>query len=246
MKIKPWVMGLVIFIFIFGGVSLSAAMNLWRTTSSKIPAKYKQGEFAGSYNPADIRGSYTFGDVSRLFIIPLEDLGKGFGLNDVKNLASVQIKELETRYENLKTSGVEIGTDSVRMFVALYKGLPYTINESSYLLGPAVDILKTQGNLTDEQSKYLDNHLVELSQIKTTTLNNNTIKTNEQEYEKIVKGKTTFKEVLDWGLYKKDIEEVLGKKMPNPLMTIRDFCTNEGMEFSVIKKALQEKIDNLK
>ncbi len=45
------------------GIGLTMAFNLWHTTTTKEPAKYSSGEFAGQANPADIRGSYTLGDV---------------------------------------------------------------------------------------------------------------------------------------------------------------------------------------
>ena len=71
-------LGLIVLVFIFGGIWISSLTGSWQTTSTKIPATYTSGEFAGQYNPADIRGSYTFGEISDNFKIPLNDLGDCF------------------------------------------------------------------------------------------------------------------------------------------------------------------------
>ncbi len=60
----------IIFVILFGGIAFTTAMGWWQTISSKEAATYTEGEFAGQSNPADIRGSYTFGDVEKNFGIP--------------------------------------------------------------------------------------------------------------------------------------------------------------------------------
>ncbi len=66
---------LAAFIIDIGG---TIGLNMWRTMSEKVPAKFTSGEQEGEYNPADIRGSYTFSQVSEFFQIPLEEMGKSF------------------------------------------------------------------------------------------------------------------------------------------------------------------------
>ncbi|KJS83837.1 MAG: hypothetical protein JM58_11960 [Peptococcaceae bacterium BICA1-8] len=245
MKIKSWAMGIIILVLFFGGIGATSALNLWSTTSTKVPVKFTSGQNAGSYNPADIRGSYTFGEVSSLFNVPLEELGIAFSLNDVEDVALFKNKDLEARYESLKEQGYEVGNGSVKMFVALYSGAPYTLEDDTYLLAPAVDILKAQGTLTEDQLKFLEEHTVEFIEENTKSAITKNIEAPVEpakEDEKVVKGNTTFQEVLDWGVSKEEIEQALGGKMPNPLTNIRDFCLKEGIEFSSIKNTLQAKI----
>jgi len=60
MRITPrWMAVFVVFV-LFGGILLSIALGEWTTKTTKEPLKFTEGEFAGEYNPADIRGSYTF------------------------------------------------------------------------------------------------------------------------------------------------------------------------------------------
>lgn len=256
MKIKPNFLGLIIVVILFGGVFASSALNLWKTDSPKIPQKFAEGEFAGKYDPSDIRGSYAFDDVSSAFSIPVEDLKYAFGLSEDIDTSIFKNKDLESIYGSLE-DGKEIGNGSVKLFVALYTGSPYEMDEETYLPKPAVDILKAKASLTEEQVDYLDNHMVDItafSQKSTVDLSNpsnenkasNTQENSEDHYidEKLVRGKTSFKEVLDWGVNKETIEKIIDGEIPNTNMLIRDYCTDNGLEFSAIKSALQSEVDS--
>ena len=85
-------MGLIVLIVIFGGIAGSMTFNLWKTEGSGVPIKFKVGEFTGEYNPADIRGSYSFGYIGELWEIPLTELGTAFGLGAIENLADFKCK----------------------------------------------------------------------------------------------------------------------------------------------------------
>lgn len=159
MRIRANALGLVVIIVIFGGIAVSSLVGFWNTTNTKVPAQITSGEYAGSNDPADIRGSYSFADIRKNFDIPIEVLAKVFGV-DEKNAEGFKCKDLEALYTNLKESGTEIGTDSVRYFVALYKQLPYTPSENTFLPSTAVKILKDKGVLNAEQEKYLESHNV--------------------------------------------------------------------------------------
>lgn len=161
MKIKSHALPLVIIVILFGGIGVSKGLGLWKTESTKVPATITSGKAVGKYNPADIRGSYTFKDISVSFNIPVEILGQAFAIKS-SNLSILKVKDLETIYGSLKISGTEIGTSSVRMFVAYYLKLPYEITEESYLPKAAVDILKSKAKLSDEDLKYLDSHSIDV------------------------------------------------------------------------------------
>ena len=117
-------LGAIIFVILFGGVAFTTAMGWWQTESSKKPATFSTGEFAGQYDPADIRGSYTFGNIETSFDIPSTVLAQAFDIQtDDPSIFSV--KDLEEIYAG---SEFEIGTASVRLFVAFYKNLPFDLS----------------------------------------------------------------------------------------------------------------------
>ncbi len=270
LKLKPLSLAAIIVVLMFGGIAVSDGLNYWATESSKIPAKYTSGEYEGSYNPADIRGSYSFEDVSENFEIPIEHLAKAFGLSESENAREFQCKDLESRYEAAAEKGLEIGTDSVRVFAALYKGLPIELMDT-YIPAGAYQVLKDYAGLTQEQMSYLDTLTVDLNKLvavqpivvqeppkpEAPKINDtgkpedtqqsqegSPISKEEQNSdEKLIKGKTTFRELLDWGVTDEEIERIIGKSMPNATLAVRDFCEQQGIEFSTIKTELQIIVD---
>lgn len=84
MKIKPQIaVAVTITVFVLG-ITITSVLGLWKTESTKIPAKYKEQQYSGQYNPADIRGSYTFLEISRLYNIPPEHLFTAFDVDAAK------------------------------------------------------------------------------------------------------------------------------------------------------------------
>jgi hypothetical protein len=231
-------------------------MGWWATVNSKIPVKYSEGEAAGQLNPADIRGSYTFGEISTLFEVPLADLGAAFQIPSDSDAASFQLKSLEEIYGGLPE---EIGTSSVRLFVALYKGLPVDLSDGSFLLPRGVEILKQQGKLTPEQETYLETHTVGDAEpavnsvtptvpalVETPVAEPGAVTPTEHvQPDRTLTGKTTFQEVLDWGVPQAALEKIIGEALPSPQTVVKDFCTLKGLVFSTIKPAVQAEIDQV-
>jgi polyferredoxin len=151
-RVKPQIAVLISALIVIAGVFTSYATGYWATESDKIPQKLDVA--AGEYDPADIRGSYTFGEISSLYGVSLADLADAF-LLDKASAAEFQVKALKDTFSG---SAVEIGTSAVRMFVAYYKGLPYTPTEENYLPAPAAAILLARGTMTAEQEAYLRAH----------------------------------------------------------------------------------------
>jgi len=47
------------------------------------------------------------------------------------------------------------------------------------------------------------------------------------------------------GLSKETIETIIGGEIPNHLTVVRDYCTENELEFSMIKTELQTEVDKL-
>ena len=271
MRIKNSILAAIILVVIFGGVALTSSLGLYNTKTEKVPITIKDGEYKGSYDPADIRGSYSFGDIEKYFDIPLDDLGIAFGVTSPDQYADYQCKNLESTYGELADKGIEIGTGSVRYFVALYKGLPIDVEEGTYLPKSAVEILKEKATLSSEQIQSIEQYSIDLNEEKTTpavkptptekpTLTEkptptlkptSTTKPTPTDKEssttdKSIKGSTTFQNLLDWGVNKSDIEKVLNASFTDSKELIKDFVSNNGGEFGTIKSELQSLVDKVK
>jgi hypothetical protein len=259
MKLKSSLLAVIILVVIFGGIALTSALGLYKTKTEKVPATIKSGEFAGEYDPADIRGSYSFGDIESSFDVPAKDLGKAFGVSDPDKYAEYQCKDLEATYGELADKGMEIGTGSVRYFVALYKGLPLDVEEGTYLPKSAVEILKQKATLTSEQIKNIEKFSVDLAEVKSSIPDSepkeaenssDTSKSSDSvepsSDDKTIKGSTTFQDLLDWGVKKADIDKILNSSFTDANELIKDYVSNNGGEFGTLKSELQALVDNVK
>ncbi|MBL7006203.1 MAG: 4Fe-4S binding protein, partial [Spirochaetia bacterium] len=146
MKIKSTAAAIITIVLILGGVFITKLTGNWITESTKVPRLITAGEFAGFSDPADIRGSYSFQDISDNFSLSAEDLAQAFALDtSVKNAGEYLAKDLEGIYGELLDGDGEVGTDSLRWFVALYLGYPYTPEETTLLPSPALAFLREKG-----------------------------------------------------------------------------------------------------
>ena len=259
MKLRSVQVAALAIVFVFGGIFISSLMGVWRTESSKIPAAYTSGEFAGEYNPADIRGSYTFEDIAEAFDVPVRDLSEAYGFDKYDNPAALQVKIFEDTFGEI--DGKEIGTDSVRLFVALYLSRPYTAEETTGLPFKAIELLESRG-LIDEAAaaelrlkygvepgaaaeKAAEKAAAPVESLEAAAAENTAKSTPEEGSDEVpaIKGKTTFQELLDWGLTREEIEDVIGMPMGPTNQAVRDFFIEQGVEFSPFKDALQKRLD---
>ena len=157
MKLKPQTTVIASILFVVAGILGSMALGWWQTESDKVPQRLETAAASGeegAYDPADIRGSYTLGEISSFFEIPVEELASAF-IIEQGDAAAFKVKELETIYTDPAS---EVGTSSMRLFVAWYRGLPYELKEDSFLPAPATLILREKAKLTPEQEEYLETH----------------------------------------------------------------------------------------
>lgn len=151
-RIRKPVLALITLVAIFGGIALSRLFGVWVTQSTKTPAKIKTGDFAGQPDPADIRGSYTFADIEKAFAIPADMITAAFSSMDTTLASTDKVNRLESIFSG-KTGSKEIGTDSIRLFVALVKKIPYSAGAETGLPPNALQYLIENGFLTKEAAE---------------------------------------------------------------------------------------------
>jgi len=241
MKIRLKLLAIIVPVILLGGIAVSMAAGVWSTTTDKQPATYTSGEFAGEYNPADIRGSYTFEDISSLFGIKLGVLYEAFGIPE--GTSGMKTKDLEGMYGDT----IEIGNESVQVFVALYKNLPMVLDDTLLPQTAADVLLRDNKDLTDEQKAYIAEHTAkETAQESAPSASEpsaspsptgSPLKDGTNE-EALVNGSTTFQQLLDAGISKEDIELIIGSPLPPTNQTVKDYCNAQGLSFSQIKDQL--------
>lgn len=276
MKLTIKSMGIIVVGAFVVGIAGAAVLGFWKTTSSKQPVAIKEGEFAGLPNPSDIRGSYTWADVAKAFNFDVKLALDAFGATS----ETEKVNTLETIYgEAGLPEGVEIGTDSVRLFVSLLTGLPHTPEEGTILPSSAIAVLRENGKaetslIEAAAAKAYDPAAaaspapaspvpaspaaaspatkspaptpVPAALSSTTTISTSTtVKAESAVVEHVaapgtITGKTTFKELKDWGLDEEKIKTATGGKIGPDSSVIKDWAAANGLTFSELKVKLQE------
>jgi len=151
-----------------------------------------------------------------------------------------QAKNLENLFIPASVNGteMEVGTDLIRVFTALYTGLPYESSETTHLPTSALKILIDEQKLDDEQKAYWNAHTFELVLTEEAPA---TEEKTEEHAEVEVKGKTTMGELLEYGLTKEQFKEITGVEMPdNKVLGLRDFVTENGLDMETVKTKILE------
>lgn len=144
---------------IFGGIGLADSLGWWKTSGGGgVPAVIKQGSFTGMYDPADIRGSSSFGTIETYFNIPAALIAEAFGIqaSDPRVVTAKFVDTLYGEMQGLSGETIDIGTDAVKLFVARMTGLPFIEEENTGLPESAIDVVLALGvGMTDEQRQSL-------------------------------------------------------------------------------------------
>lgn len=221
-------------------IGVSMMTGWWHTESRKVPARIAEGDFAGEFDPGDIRGSYTFSDIEEAFGIPVEHLAEAYAFAVTGDPSSVQPKLFE---EFPQPEEGEIGTDSLRLFVSLYKGIPYEPEEDTKLPNSALAVLKREGIIDEaRRSELKDRYGVEMESVSDDETG---AQTDEVPASPVleIKGKTTFGELYDAGLTAGEVNGILGMEPGGASESVRDFLAAAGLEFSVYRALLQEALE---
>jgi ferredoxin len=227
--------GLLSLIIFFGAIGTSFSLGWWQTVSQKVPRLIAEGELAGEYDPSDIRGSYTFGDIERHFAVPADFLARSY-LISADDPTLIAAKDLELTYgEMLEDNELELGTDSLRYLVSLYLGFPYTPEDTTGLPIPGLEMLLEQDRIDVSLYEQLVRERgVQLDEIQPVAAEPETTAVLE------IKGITTFNDLLSNGVRREDLEEVLGFPIASTTQTIKEAAEEAGIEFSVLKQRILE------
>jgi hypothetical protein len=234
--IKGWMVAIAVFVVMFGGIYLTIGTGHWATTREAEPIKLETGE----YDPADIRGSYTFAEIEEFFAVPANLLFEAFIIPEELREPAFQIKNMEGLFAPVIIDGteIEVGTDLIRVFTSLYTGIPYESDETTHLPSSAVEMLIQEKKLDAEQTSYWQAHVFELVSAGETPT-----EPVEEEHEETVeiKGGTTMGELLEYGLTKEQFKEITGLEMPDDTtMRLKDFADANGLDMEMLKEQIIE------
>jgi hypothetical protein len=223
---------LVIPAILITGIGASMITGLWNTGSDRLPTRY-QDETMNQYDPQSISGSYSIFEISTFFTIPTDVLYEAFTISNTFDPKIFKAKNLGSIYEPME---IEIGTEALQAFVALYNNLPYTLVDV-YLPEAAIAlVLNHNMNLSEDQATYLNTHSIHVIPLDPSKV---TFSEEATTSGFSVKGPTTIQEVIDAGLTKTEFETIVKSSISYTNQTVKDFCIEKGLSFSEIKIALE-------
>ncbi len=262
--IRGWMVALSIFVMMFGGIYLTMRTGDWSTSRTAQPVTLESGE----YDPVDIRGSYTFAEIEKFFGIPTEVLFTAFAIPEDKRTDTFKVKDIhEIGFAPVNIGGeeIEVGTDLVRVFTALYSGRPYESAETTHLPVSAVNTLIEAQKLDEEQSAYWTSHSFELvlspegAETSQQESSNEPIQSQTPQAEAAkpeksdegvetetaptvdIKGKTPLGDLLDAGLTQEQFKEIFGIDFPDDSsVTFKDFTDQHELDREAIKAKIAD------
>ncbi len=259
-KLRTAPLALIVLAGMSGGIGISAAFGLWKTENTKQPAKIREGDFAGMPSPSDIRGSYTWDEVAKAFGLPVDRLLAAFGSSS----GADKVNSLEGRYAGKLPEGTEIGTDSVRLFVSLYTGLPHAPESDTIQPDSAIPILRAEGRAERAAIEAAAARVPAASDAAKPALGGAAqapaaapkpepaaaqpkaeapaaaaAPAEHAPTPGAIVGKTSFGDLESWGYDMYKVEALIGGR-GQAAQAIKDYCAAKGLSFSELKAKLQE------
>ncbi len=221
MRINPIIYGVLVVTVFFGIILGFQAAGIW-SISGKVTANGEAVQpLAGDVNT--IKGWMTLEQISTTFNVSLADLLTQFNL-PADTPPTTAIKDLES--DTFDTTALRTWLDS--------QGQPADIPQS---------------NPTPVETPLVSSAPVETQTVTPESEISGTATPAPTEHvapDKTITGKTTFQNILDWGVPIESIQKVIGGELPTPGTVLKDYVTGKGLEFATIKTQLQAEVDKTK
>ncbi len=216
MRINPFMYGVFVVVIFLGTILGFQAVGIW-SVSGKITSSGEAVQpIASDVN--SIKGWMTLEQISTTFDVPVADILLQFEL-PADTAPSTDIKDLETELFSIT---------NLRAWLQSRTKSAYPVSETPAPAPRATPLLVETAIPEQKEPEAIP------------------AATEHVLADMTLTGKTTFQELLDWGVPEETIQQIIGGDLPALSTVIKDYVTGQGLEFSSIKTALQAEIDQLK
>jgi hypothetical protein len=226
MRINPIVFGILVLTVFFGTILGFQAAGVWSVSGKVSTSGDSVQPSADDVN--SIKGWMTLEQITTTYNVPLAELLQQFEL-PADTAPTTAIKDLESdlfSVTNLRT---------------------WLQTRKSSSAGTSIETPPTTNSGGADTSGGADAALPEPTAASPARAETATpAPTEHVTPDKTVTGKTTFQELLDWGVSKEAIQKAIGGELPDPATMVKDYVTEKGMEFPTIKSTLQAEVDKVK
>jgi hypothetical protein len=216
MRINPVIFGVFVLVVFWGTVLGFQTAGLW-SVSGKITSSGEAVEPVAS-DVNSVKGWMTLEQISTAFNVPVVDILTQFKL-PVETDPSTALKDLET--DIFSITSLRTWLQSRTETTVLENETPISTPQTVSTPVETITIIPDELTPTTTAAEHVT-------------------------YEKTVTGKTTFQELLDWGVPEEAIRQIIDGDLPVLSTAIKDYVTGKGLEFSSIKAVLQQEVDKTK
>lgn len=217
-RINPIVYGIVVLSVFFSTILGFQAAGVW-----SISGKVTSSGDAVQPSAADvnsIKGWMTLDQITKTYNVPRAELLQQFEL-PADTPPSTPIKDLESELFSVTNLRAWLQTRGNPSTGGLAEITPATGEEAAATPQPTATAPALDATATPSPTEHV-------------------------APDRTVTGKTTFQELLDWGVSKEAIQKVIGGELPDPVTVVKDHVTGKGMESPTVKTALQAEVDQVK
>jgi hypothetical protein len=216
MRLSPILYGVFVLVIFLGVVNGFKAAGIW-SISGKITSSGEAVQpLAEDVN--SIKGWMTLEQITTAYNVPLVEILSYFNL-PADTPASTAIKDLESE---------EFSVTDLRDWLQSGPGPTPEATPTIPPAPPTVTLATPTVIIIDEPIEATPSPTEHVAADKTIT------------------GKTTFQEIIDWGVPEEVIRQIIGSDLPVHSMVVKDYITQQGIQFSTIKTALQVEVDKTK
>ncbi len=221
MRINPILYGFLVLTIFLGTILAFQAAGIW-SVSGKITSGGDAVQPSGD-DTNTIKGWMTLGQVTTTYDVSLADLIAQFAL-PADTPPETAIKDLESD---------SFSVTSLRDWLTTRADTSQPALPDDPTPAPAVPL---------EPVEVTQTSLPETAVPEAPT----PAATEHSAPDKTITGKTTFQELLDWGVSNEAIQRVIGGELPPLSTSVKDYVTSQGLEFSSMKTNLQAEVDLIK
>jgi hypothetical protein len=223
MRLNPFIYGILVLAVFLGTIGIFQAAGAW-SVSGKLTASGEKVA-PNPADPASIKGWMTLEQLTTAYNFTIADLKARFNLTaDITPATAVKDLESDT-----------FETDDLRTWLKeRISGAPSARGETAPAATqstPAAPAILTTPVPTQAAAAG-----------QTTPTVDPTVHT---QTDFTITGKTTFQNLVDWGVKKEIIVQVVGSDPPLSAI-IKDYATGKSLEFGTLKTALQAEVDKVK
>jgi hypothetical protein len=228
MRINPFVYGTLVLGVFLGVIFAFRSAGVW-SISGKVDAAGNP-ILPSAADVESIKGWMTLGDIATAYNVPLDEILVAFQL-PADTTPETAVKDLES--ETFSVTGLR------DWLLSRLEGTSVSDEAAPAEIQSAPNTGTLDGSADPVEQTPI------VTPVDSPTPAQGISPEEHTSEDRRVTGKTTFQDLIDWGLDETTISQVVGGELPVPQTLVKDYIIAQGQEFAGVRNALQAEVDKL-